>query len=402
MSYVEDGFVVWPLLPTWQNGLRESLAFKTETLGGGPSLTGVRQKRGRRKAPRRAFEFTVHPHGLGRRLLDNIENDLGAREYMLPIFHDRQSLAVALPSGSTEIDCQTEHRDFAQYALLRNGDLNKFDFEVVEIASVAPGTLSLAGATGTTWPAGTRLYPLRRGRMTVAPPTVLLTDDVGTKLVSFEITEPSDWPPHVFATEYLGYPVWDVRPDWSSSRPQSFDRNNTIVDNDTSVPVVFDFPNTAMRMTSIKWTARNRADHAKQRAVFYALRGQQHNVWVPSYLQDLKLAATLGSGSTSMSVAWCGYTLFGRHQNSRRDLRIELYDGSVYYRRVTGEAEAGANETLTISAALGVEVAPAQVKRISFMVLSQLATDGMMFDHVTDASGVTVASFAFEGVVAPP
>ena len=402
MSYVEDGFVLWPLLPTWQSGVRESLAFKTETLGGGPSLTGVRQKRSRRTAPRRSFEFTVHPHGLGRRLLDNIENDHGARSYMLPIWHDRQSLATALPSGSTEIACQTTHRDFAQFAVLRSGDLNKFNFEIVEIASVAEGLLTLVGVTSNTWPAGSRLYPVRRARLMEAPPTTLLTDDVGTKLVTFDLSEPCDYAPHVFDDEYLGYPVWDVRPDWSSSRPQAFNRMNTVVDNDTSVPVVFDFPNTSFRMTNVKWTARNRADHAKQRAVFYALRGQQHNVWVPSYLQDLKLSATLGAGSTALTVAWCGYTVFGRQQESRRDLRIELYGGSVYYRRVTGSAEAGENEVLTLSSALGVEVAMSQVKRISFMVLSQLATDSMMFDHVTDASGVTIASFAFEGVVAPP
>jgi hypothetical protein len=402
MSYVEDGFVVWPLLPNWKNGVRESLTCKTEVIGGGPSLTGVRQKRARRTSPRRAFEFTVHPHGAGRRLMDNIENDRGAREYMLPIWHDRQSLSATLASGSTEIPCDTVNRDFGQYAVLRSGDLNQFNFEVVEITSIAADEITLGAATVSTWPKGTRLYPLRRGRLLVSPSTTLLTDDVGTKLVSFEISEPCDWAAHTFADEYLGYPVWDVKPDWSSTRPQSFDRINTIVDNDTSIPVVFDFPDTSFRMTSIKWTARNRTDHALQRSVFYALRGKQHSIWVPSYLQDLKLASTLGSGSTAMTVQWCGYTVFGKHQESRRDLRIELYDGSVYYRRVTAEAEAGANEVLTINASLGVEVVPSQVKRISFMVLSELATDSVMFDHLTDAAGVTVASFAFEGVVAPP
>lgn len=402
MSYVEDGFVVWPLLPNWRDGVRENLACKTEILGGKASLTGVRQKRARRSSPRRTFEFTVHPFAQGRRLLDNIENDHGARDYLLPIWPDSQEITADLALAASEIPCETSGYDFSRYALLRSGSVERFDFEVVEIDTVEADSITLIGVTSNAWPRGTKLFPLREARLALGSASSLLTADVATKAVTFDITEPCDWPPHTFAVEYRGYPVWDIAPEWTGRREQGFERMIVNVDNGSSIPAVFDFPAAAFRSTSIRWVASNRQEHALQRAVFYALRGMLRSLWVPSFADDLKPTATLAEGAATLTVEWCGYTVFGRHQETRRHLRIELRDGTVYYRRVISEAEAGANEVLTLDSNHPETATASEVRRISFMVLSEAATDVLVLDHVTDANGTTIASFVFEGVVEPP
>lgn len=400
MSYDAVSAPVWPLLPNWKSGVRETLGWRTEVLG--PSYTGVRQKRERRSSPRRTFEFAVHPHAAGQRLLQNLKFGQGAREWMLPIWHDRQSVD-AMSIGNYIIACDVEGYDFSNYALLRSPVLGAFDtFEVVEIASVEDYGLFLNEPLTMNWPAGTRFYPLRRARMMEPSISNFITNDVATETVAFEISEPCTSPEHTFADTYQGYPVWDARPDWRDNRTVSFNRELVIVDNDTAMPTVFDFPDAAFPMSSMRWMAKNRAQHAMQRSVLYSLRGRFKSLWVPSWLQDLKMVATLGSASTALVVSWCGYTLFAKHQPNRRDVRIELRDGSIYYRRITAEMSSGLTETLTLDSALGVEVLAGAVKMISFMSLSQLSTDEFSLDHVTDANGVTVLSLGFEGIVQPP
>src|SRR5690606_14380140 len=99
-----------------------------------------------------------------------------------------------------------------------------------------------------------------------------------------------------------------------------------------------------------------RTEQAALRSLLYWLAGRYSALWVPSGMADLKLAADVGASDTTLSVQWCGYTVFGRQQANRRDIRIELVGGTVFYRRITDSAESGDSETLTIDSALGTAV----------------------------------------------
>jgi hypothetical protein len=73
--------------------------------------------------------------------------------------------------------------------------------------------------------------------------------------------------------------------------------------------------------------------------------------------------------------------------SGRRDLRIELNSGAVYYRRVTGSStNDDGSERLSIFTALGVEVLPADIKQISFMSLMRLESDQVEFTYWTGES----------------
>ena len=57
-------------------------------------------------------------------------------------------------------------------------------------------------------------------------------------------------------------------------------------------------------------------------------------------------------------------------------MRIQLTSGAVLYRRVMASANNGnGTETLTLDAALGVAVTPAQVAQVSFMGLCRSDSD---------------------------
>lgn len=394
MSYATGQAVPWPVPPDWSSGVRERLAWRTEML---PARNGVTQKREMRLAPRREFDFKVIADAQARRVADALLFERGAQRWALPIWHDVQLLGAALTAGGDTIACSTAGFDFVvggQAMLWRSVNV----FEVVTIATIGATSLTLAGTLASGWAAGTRLYPTRRARNIEASEESAWNDDAGERRISFAIDEPCDWTATLPATTYRGYPVLEHRSDEGADPEASYQREIESVDTGTGAVHYYDFPGVPFRRASHRWLLGSRAEHTALRELLYGLRGRMAVLWVPSMSADLSLASTIGATSVSLSVEWAGYTLYGAQRSNRRDLRIELRDGTVYYRRVTASAEAGVTETLTLDSALGAEVTPQQLRLISFMTLSEGGSDAVELDHVTDAAGITRAALSFQGV----
>lgn len=398
MAYSANGPVVWPLLPNWKRGVEETLGFRTSATR--PTLTGLVQKKKTRIAPRRGFRFEVHPYGDGRRLLETLRLRHGLREWHMPVWPDRQSLAADLASGANAIPCATEGYDFApgRFALLRAPLLHTTQFEVVEIDTVEEDEVTLAGVTSQAWPAGSFLYPLRLARLVNdAGSATLLTDNVSTLSVACEMSEPCDWPAHTFADEYRGLPVWEFRHNWRGGRELGFSRIPTIVDNSTGVPVYYDFPDKPFVSVNASWLSRNRAEGALLRGVLYALAGRFGSLWVPTGAADL---VPVADAETTLTAAYSGYEDFALGQEGRKDVRIELVDGTVYYRRITDAGQSGGNEVLTLNSALPSAVSPQNIRRVSYLARVQQVSDDIAIAHLTNQ--VCSASFVFEGSIEPP
>ena len=403
MSYSSDMPALWPLMPNWKAGVQETLEFRTGVIG--PSMTGLRQKRRLRTGPRRTFRFQVHPHGDSRRLLENLRFAQGMSEWALPIWHDRQRLLEDLPAGETEVPCSTIGYDFQEgrFAVLASGRPFVRKFELVRVAAVNVDSIVLEDGTESAWPASSFLLPVRLCRLAgLGDSVTLLTSNVSTQDVSLEVSEPCDWPAHEFASQYRGRPVWEFRNNWRRGREYGFSRLASVIDNGTSLPSYFDFSGEVFTSVNVDWMVRGRAENALQRAVLYALAGRYRSVWVPSLASDLVVVGSTAAASAQLHVGYCGYAAFALGREGRRDLRIELVDGSVYYRRVTGATETGETETLTLNQPLGVEVSPQNVRRVSFLMLMQQATDGTTITHHTSADGAASAPVVFEGIVEPP
>lgn len=396
MTFVSGGPVVWPVPPDWGTSVRESLAWSTDILQA--SATGSTQHRGLRESPRRGFAFDVVAEGQERRVADALLADRGGRAWLLPIWPDVQTLPVAVASADEAITCRTAGFDFADggQALLWRG-VNQW--RVVAIDSVESEGLALSAAVGGNWAAGTRLYPLRRARLEARSAIVAVTDTLDRPRVSFALSEPCDWPATLPATTYLGHPVLDTWPDFGSDGEVQYDRLLETQDNGTAAPFVADVAGVSLRGWRATWELWGRGQQAAFRGLLYGLHGRRVPIWVPTWQQDLRLAAPMGSATTAMSVEWAGYTLFGRQQPNRRDIAIELGNGTVLYRRITASVEAGSTETLTLSSALGVAITPAQVRRISFLCLCTLASDQIDIEHFTDSDGRARAITPFQAVV---
>ena len=360
--------------------------------------TGVSMHRALRLSPRRSFSFQVLADARARRVAEMLLSGYSGI-WQLPIWPDRQMLSAPLSSGAVSIPCITSGYDFsAGGKALLYGDVNVF--EIVTVDSVASDHIGLASATVATWPRGTSLYPLRAARVQDGATERLQTDDLGLRSLVFDIVESCDSPSLAPPTLYLTHPVLDRRPDESDDPSASVSRKLQSVDYGQAVPVVVDAPRVGFGMRQLHWQLYGRAEHSWFRSLAYTLAGRSQPIWVPSWTSDLKPVAAVAGGSATMAVEWAGYTLFGKNKANRKDVRIELNDGTVFYRRINNAIEAGATETLTLSSSLsGSSIAPAQIRAISFMALSTLASDSVELQHETDADGIATATTSFQAVV---
>ena len=388
--------VAWTFVPDWSEGVTERLSWATDIL---QSESLVEQRRALRVAPRREFEAQIVVEGRERQMLDLALFGWGARIWVMPIWHEIQRLATGVSAGSLSIACDTAGLEFyaGGVALLRGE--SAFASEAVEIESVSPAGLVLKRPLSLDWPATTRLYPAGTAQLIEAPTLTRLTDTAALAGVAFRALEPSDASPSAPVTLYRSRPVLEARPDESDDLTATYARLLGELDNGTATPLVVDVAGRALPVMSQRWVGLGRAERATYRALLYYLAGRQGAVWVPTHADDLTLVALVGSIATTIDVGHVGYTRFAKANSARRDIRIELHDGTVFHRRITGSTELSADtERLAIDAALGRIVTPGDVGRISWMTLCRLDSDTVEIQHLTDSEGVAQSALVFRGV----
>jgi hypothetical protein len=394
VSFTAEATAPWPLTPDWSNPVAETLAWLTDVLV--PSRSAATQHRALRAVPRRELSWRAIAAGQERRLVDLLLAERGATLWHVPVWPDVQQLASGVAAAAVVVPCTTEGFDFVDggLALLQR---SLREWEVLEIDTVGATQLNLATPLASAWAAGTRLLPLRMGRIAGSAEQEMLVDVLGTRdAVQAQITEPCDWPAAMpTAATYRDWPVLEWRPDETEPPRSSDPRTLGIVDNETAAPSVQDMLDRALRAQRARWLLHGREEQTAWRSMLYALAGRANPVWVPSWSADLQLSAAVSAVATTITVQWCGYTLFGLDKPGSRDIRIELGDGTAFHRRITAAVEGADTETLTINAALGQEVQPGQVRQIQYLRLCTLASDQVQIEHLTDADGTARCALAF-------
>jgi hypothetical protein len=387
--------IAWTATPNWQQPVVETIEYKTDVM---IAWTGAEQRRALRIAPRRSFSFDLLIKGQERRYIEATLFDWSSRVWALPIWPDGQRLTAAISAGASSITCDTVNRDFAAggLAMLYRDAVT---FEVVTIASITAGALALTYPTVNAWAVGARIYPLRMARLASYPAISRDDGQHATLQPSFLIVEPCDWPAATGLATYRGLPVLEDSPDSGAGADSTYDRQTVTIDNETGVIAVDDTAGVGFPTITHNWWLSGRTARAAFRSLLYLLKGRQGEIWVPSYQSDLKLAADVSGGATTLSVEFTGYALYLQGQTNRRDIRIELTNGTVYYRRILSASAASATvETLVLDAALTSAIPATSVRRISYMALSRLATDAIDINHLSAADGLAVASTGFRAL----
>jgi hypothetical protein len=389
--------VTWGFPPNWSDSIIERLTWATDIM---ESESRVEQRRALRPAPRREFEAEFLVAGRARQFLDLALFSWGARVWVIPVWPEVQRLQYGAWAGETALACQTGDLEFhpGGLALLTHGD--PMNTEVMEIAEVDNGELTFRRGIDRDWPPGAYLYPARTARLIGEPSMRRETGNLTTFEAAFAVLEPSDVTPAPPEAAYRGRPLLDTRPDETETLTHEYARLLETLDSGLAAAAqVTDVGERALPVLAWRAFAANRRERAEMRALLYWLAGRHAALWVPAHADDLTVVDTIAANSTAIDVAWCGVTRFAQARNGRRDIRIELRGGGIFYRRITAAAEISAGiERLSIDAALGIAAAPADIIRVSWLSLMRGSSDTLEIEHITDSNGPARVEIIFRGV----
>lgn len=371
LAIVGSRVIAWAWPPNWGEGIVERLEWRTDVM---QAYRGEEQRRALRIEPRQSLEFSVTASSADRRLMEATLWNWGARTWALPLWYDGVELSASAAVGATLLPADPSQRSFVVGELVMLTSGNVRTVEVAEIAAVG-STITLARPLQQSWPAGTRVYPARSARIVNAAKLSRFTGLDTSLRLQWEMADPMPGTASASPT-YRSIPVLEAAPQWAEDPSLEFERKVFVLDAGTG-PVLLedeaDIPLTTQRM---RYTLTDRAAIDTWRQRLYALRGKQGPVWVPTWADDMTMVATAASTDINLDVEWCGYTKYLQADTNRQDVRIQLANGSVIYRRILSASEVSSTvERLSLDSAVGVTINPADVVQISFMSLTRSDSD---------------------------
>ena len=394
MPTIED-IPVWTILPDWATEVVSRYDWLTSIA---ESPTQAEQRRALRVYPRCTLDMSFVLYDRERTAMDLLLSQCISRDLYIPLPYEIGRLSAPLSIGATSIAFAKAYREYQEpgFALLI-GD-NWLDYEVISIESASLSHLTIT-ATEQTWPAGTRIFPLRKGRIIDAPRTSRSTTRAGTAQVRFLFIEPLLWGGLAALTPYDGYPVWTFAPNEVEAIDFTWGRRADEMDNDTALPVRVDLTDVAYTSQSFRWMLQGRAQHADFLDLIHFLKGRLTPFWISTYSRDLEITETVADGATEITAKAVGYVRFGGPTEGKEDIEIRLKSGTVYRRRITDcDDSVPGQETFTLSSALSTGFEPSDVSRISFLRLARLDQDSVEIAHATDTAGAARAATAIRSV----
>lgn len=361
-----------------------------------PSATGSEQRRGLRSAPRTTLQFDGLDSDAAHRYLENLLHAHGAGPWHVPFAMDRGQLTAPLTSGAAAIPIDTRWRHYTAGGKAMLLGPSPRQCELVDIDTVEDSQLILDGETVQAWPAGTLVFPTAVGRLDSVPTLSRFTVSAAPYTPRFVLDGPIDWPADAGGATYRDVPVLELVSDWSEDPTWQPDRQVTIVDYGTSVPMQFDLVGISLGLATRTFTLTTMERIAAFRSLLYALNGRRCPIWVPSMARDLVVTSAVENGASTLDVEWCGISQRPMIEG-RRDIRIQLFGGTIHYRRITASVALNSmTERLTLDAEIDTGFAANQVELVSFLVPCRQEADTTVLRWWS--FGVVRADLSFRGV----
>lgn len=366
--------MLWNYPPDWQTPPLERLEWKTDVL---ESYSGSEQRIALRQTPRRSLEFAYMI--TGDQLRREVEVKLwanGAKPWDVPVWTDTTYTSAAVAYGASAIPVNTQYLDFQAggKALLQSPTGR---YALVNINSIQPNQIILSSATES-WPLETAVIPVRTGYLEPTQQVTRFNDNTVYDTVRFSFDDVSSHASEVSSVNYRGYPVLTMPSDWVNDLNANYQRKMQIIDFGTGGIYRDDETGQPTIIQNHFWTIEGRQQISAFRSFLYARRGRLNACWLPSFLKDLHLVASVSDSSQQITIEYCSYTALYQTQKNRRDLRIELTNGLVLYRRIIATTVVNTtSERLTLDSPLGISIDTEDIERISFMTFSRLDTDAI-------------------------
>lgn len=380
----------------WTKPVNETLQWLTDIM---QSSSGYEQRRSLRLSPKITLDADLLIYDSERQYFDLAMVGWSALTFAVPIWNQQQWLKTSHNAGALVVYCDTAYRNFRANRLAILRGQAAYDNETIEIESVFADRLILKRPLIKSWAKGTCLSPAVTAQLESPPQLIKRTDRMMRTHAVFNITEPVDHTSWLPAQNYRGYAVITEAPNEKEDLTHTHERLLNVLDNKTGFSLKTDSAKAAFQLYQYSWMTVGRQQQANLRGLFYALKGSQKAIWLPSFSDDLTLKSPISANSPTIDVQWCGYTRFALNQLGRRDIQFILADGTSLYRRITSSAEIDATtERLGLDQPITDQIQMHQIFRISFLTLCRLSNDTVIFEHINDSDGIAKCSVSWRGV----
>lgn len=342
--------------PNWSDAVVERYAWLTDVQ---VTRDGTEERLPLREAPRRTVRYRMLRDGPRARQLDaDAWGWRGTADLDVPIWQDAQQLAAALPAASASIPCSTEGRDFRSTgkAVLTDGTRH----ELVTVSTVGDDSLTLAADTTLDWPAGTRLVPVRSGRLLGVGRTHHSTSLLEGE-IELELTDLGDTiEPAGSGSTYRTRDLDTRRPDWTGGLGGQFVRDTDRIDSDTGVWVTQDNLGRPVAVRTLGYLLHGRDDIRAMLAWLHQRAGRAVGFWCPTWTADLEITSSIELEETAIYVRSISYADRYALRQGRLDLALwHKPTRTLHCRRILAVDDIeGGDEELTLDASLPVEGAP--------------------------------------------
>lgn len=363
--------MLWKTPANWSTPIIERLEWRTDVL---LAYDGSEQRIALRQSPRRYFEFGfLVPTLIERQKLEAAISANGSQAWDLPIWTDSTPCTSAISHGDVVIYADTIGRDFVAggKALLLATNGNSL---IINISTLTTTQLNLSSAVVGVWPLETAVIPLRTAYLEQSQQISRFTGSAIYGVVRFLCDDISTWPTAT-ETEYRDYPILTTASNWSQDITTDYQRKMQIVDFGVGGIYRDDESRLPVFIQSHHFVLDSRQKITDFRKFLYSRRGRLNALWIPTFMPDLTFVAL---SSVYLDVVNIDYTTLYNQSINRRDIRIELTNGNIYYRRIVASTViSGTVERLTLDSVLGVSLTAADVEKISFMMFGRLDADAI-------------------------
>lgn len=374
--------MMWPFVPNWRDGWKETLQFRTEII---TSRSGKEQRRALRSTPRRTLEFRSVADGDRLRTLNGFMASQQDQTITLPEVTRAIRTTSALPVGGNSVTVEIVPTWLTAGVLV--GLSHRRHQEQFVVLSVVGNVVQFTTVAQFSYGRVALLSPCVRGWLQDTLSAPLLTNTVSTPSVEFEVEPGSELPDDGepdFTAWFNGREILMLQPNWSQAPNVTFSHAVETVDYGRgrvrrTSPVDF-----GTRTTQAAFVRRSRDETKRLRQFFQRMRGQQGEFYAPTWQNDMTPAVDAVEGSNTLIVS--GRNTYDSYANDtvHRAVLIRLRDGTLLPRTVSSISLLEPNSVLVLVAPWVFDLPAADIVSITWLPVCRLASDTLVIEWETD------------------
>ncbi|TGT90919.1 MULTISPECIES: hypothetical protein [unclassified Mesorhizobium] len=403
--------VFLPIVPNWQNGVRDTYEFKTDVF---TSRDGSEQRRSERVQPRRTIEAAILLDGDRlRTFADALHLARDGKVLVSDFSADSATLVETVSDGATVLKLDrvpTWLHGSMDCALLTGRKARKITVDFVSGNQVVL-TAGVVGAVGQ----GATLLPLVPASLQNTNTLSIYTTAIATSAIKLDVEPgtvvrvadalPFDGGPQGETTQvfgpaalFYGRYVLLRKPNYVQQPQMAFNIAFETVDYGRGITKTYTPVPLISRTLTATYMGVSHADVMTMLDVFVRARGRAAEIYVPTWAQDFPPI----KGMSGSNIRFAGTDFYDAYHAdpAHQAILIRTTDGSLIPHEISNwQIDSG--DTL-IATETPIGATAAQIELISWMFVSRFATDSLTIQWVTNGvanialSFVTLANLAAE------